>query len=125
MFPLRFPWLWAVLGWGMVVAVFAGSLMPGEAMGVVRVHDKLLHAGSYLLLMVWFVGLYRQRWHLPIALMLFLIGVAVEFLQSRLPTRHFDPMDMVANGAGIVFGLILGAIWLTGWCQRAEKLLKA
>jgi VanZ family protein len=124
-FPLRFPWVWAVLGWAMVVAVFAGSLMPGEAMDVVRVNDKLLHAGSYLVLMVWFVGLYRQRWHLPIALMLFLLGVGVEFLQSRLPTRHFDPMDMVANGAGIVIGLILGALWLTGWCQRAEKLLKA
>jgi hypothetical protein len=88
----------------------------------VRVNDKLLHAGSYLVLMVWFVGLYRQRWHLPIALMLFLIGVGVELPAEQIA----DPAlrshgDMVANGAGIVIGLILGALWLTGWCQRAEK----
>jgi hypothetical protein len=50
----------------------------------VRVNDKLLHAGSYLLLMVWFVGLYRQRWHLPIALMLFLIGVGVELPAEQI-----------------------------------------
>ncbi len=125
MLPLRFPWLWSVLGWGMVAAVCVGSLMPGEMMGDVRIGDKLLHGGAYFLLMVWFTGLYRRRWYVPIAVVLFAIGVAIEFIQGALQSRHYDPMDMVANGVGILVGLALGYAWLTGWCQRVERLISA
>lgn len=121
MLRLRYPWLWSFLGWSLVVAVLVGSLMPGDLVGDYRISDKLVHAGSYFLLMVWFAGLYPRRLHVLIALVLFALGVAIELLQGAIASRSFDPMDVVANTAGILLGLGLSLWLLAGWCQRMER----
>jgi VanZ family protein len=123
MLPLRYPWLWLALGWALVAGVCIGSLMPGSSVPDLRLSDKLLHAGSYFLLMVWFAGLYPRVRHIWIALVLFALGLTLDVLQSGTATRSFDPRDVAANAAGILFALALSFWLLEGWCQRMERWL--
>jgi VanZ family protein len=121
----RYPWVWVGLGWTLVAAVCAGSLVPGAMLRAMSFSDKLLHAGSYFVLMVWFAGLYRRSFHGLIALVLFALGVALDLLQGMLPYRSFDVRDIAANAGGVLVGLVLSAWLLEGWCQRLERRLLA
>ena len=125
MLPLRFPWLWLILGWTMVVAVCVGSLIPGGDMPQFSINDKLLHAGAYFVLMIWFGGLYERRRHAVIAVALVGLGSVLDVLQGGTSTRSFEPMDIVANMGGIAVELGLTLWILAGWCQRMERRLFA
>jgi VanZ family protein len=119
--PLRYPWLWAGFGWLLVIGVVVGSLMPGSSVPDLRLSDKVLHAGAYFLLMIWFAGLYRRKVHPVIAVVLVLLGVALDLLQATTRTRSLEIGDIAADGAGILVGLALSFWWLEGWCQRLER----
>ncbi len=123
MVPLRYPWLWMVLGWLLVSGVVFGSVAPGEFLGDRLFDDKIMHGVSYSLLTMWFAGLYTRRRHVWIGLFAFLLGVGMEFAQSSLSYRSFDPEDMVANGVGIGIGLLFSFYYLAGWCRRVETML--
>lgn len=125
MIPLRFPWLWLALGWVLVAGVLIGSLLPGNSLSAVSIHDKILHSGSYFVLMVWFAGLYERRHHIWIALVLAAFGLTLDVLQGGIATRSFELADVAANGAGIVLGLAVSVWLLGGWCQRVERHLFA
>ena len=125
MLPLRYPRLWMTLGWAMVTAVIVGSLSPGELVRAFSLHDKMLHAGSYFLLMVWVAGLYPRNRHVLLALVLLCLGTALDVLQSGTATRQFDPRDVLANASGISLGLVLSYWLLEGWCQWLERRLLA
>ena len=58
--PLRFPKIWSAIGWLLIGAVIVGSLLPARAVTAVGVNDKLVHAGAYFVLMVWFAGFCRR-----------------------------------------------------------------
>jgi VanZ family protein len=122
---LRYPWLWLALGWALVIGVVAGTLMPAPLLRDLSLDDKLLHAGSYCLLMIWFAGLYRRARHVIIAAILLALGAALDVLQIGTATRSFDPRDIVANALGILLGLLLSLWLLEGWCQRLERRLLA
>ena len=125
MLPLRFPWLWLVVGWAMLVAVCVGSLVPGNEMPRFAVSDKLLHAGSYFFLMVWFAGLYERRRQALIAVLLIGLGAVLDIAQQGVSGRGFQLLDIAANGAGILVALGLSLWILAGWCQRIERYLFA
>lgn len=121
---LRYPTLWHAGGWLLVAAVVGGSLMPGDSLGTVgAVHDKLLHAGAYCLLMVWFAGLYPRSRHGVIAVVLLAFGLGLEIAQDRLVSRQFDPLDLAANATGVLAGLALSWSVLERWCARVEQRL--
>lgn len=123
MLPLRYPWLWRLIGWLLIAGVVAGSLMPGQAIPQMVSNDKWLHATTYFLLMLWFAGLYRRDRHVWIALGLLALGVALDLLQGLTTTRSFDLLDIGANAAGILAALLLSYHLLEGWCQRMEQWL--
>jgi VanZ family protein len=123
--PLRYPWVWMTFGWALVAAVVIGSLTPGDLARSLSIHDKLMHAGSYFLLMIWFAGLYRRSRHLAIALVLFCLGTVLDMLQAGTATRHFDLRDVLANASGILLGLVMSYWLLEGWCQSLERRLIA
>lgn len=123
MLPLRYPWLWRLAGWLLIVAVVAGSLMPGHSIPRIVAQDKVLHAGTYFLLMIWFAGLYPRSRHGWIALGLMALGVGLDMLQGLTSTRSFDPRDIAANAAGILAAFVLSYHLLEGWCQRMEQWL--
>ncbi|HLF10279.1 MAG TPA: VanZ family protein [Gammaproteobacteria bacterium] len=125
MLPLRYPWFWMCLGWLLVIGVCVGSLVPGDMLRTVSIGDKVLHAGSYFLLMVWFAGLYSRRRHVWIAVILLGLGIVLDAAQGGTATRTFDLRDIFAGGLGILFGLVLSFWLLEGWCQRLERLLFA
>jgi VanZ family protein len=122
---LRYPWLWLILGWALVDGVSVGSLMPSTMLRAVSISDKVLHAGSYFLLMVWFAGLYRRKAHGIIAVVLVALGVGLDVLQGGTATRSFDVRDILANSVGVLVGLVLSLWLLEGWCQRVERFLLA
>jgi VanZ family protein len=123
---LRYPRAWLAVGWLLLFGVCVGSLLPGDSLGEVgRINDKILHAGSYFLLMIWFAGLYPRRLHGVIAIVLLILGIALEFVQDTLASRYFDPRDIAANAAGVLLGLALSVSLLEGWCQRVERRLFA
>jgi VanZ family protein len=120
---LRFPRLWSALGWLLVIGVVVGSLLPGSSIEFVTVDDKLLHAGTYTLLMLWFSGLYRRGLYVVIAAALAALGVALDLLQGLTSTRSFDWYDVVADFGGVLVGCAL-AFWVVGgWCERIERRL--
>ena len=83
--------------------------------------DKLVHGGSYLILITWFAGLCQRQRHVFIALALFALGLVLELIQGQVPYRGFDPFDLLANAVGILLGLILVQSILVDWCQRFER----
>lgn len=123
MLPLRFPWVWMSLGWALVAGVVLGSLLPGGTISALALEDKLLHAGSYCLLMIWFAGLYERRRHVLIAVGVLGLGVALDLVQGTLSSRSFDWFDIAANGVGVGVGLVLSLSLLGGWCARIESYL--
>jgi len=123
MVPLRYPWAWRLAGWFMIAAVVAGSLMPGSSVLSTFGHDKVVHAATYFLLMIWFAGLYRRSRHLWIALGLVALGAALDALQSLAPARFFDLRDVAANAIGVFAALLLSYWLLEGWRQRMERWL--
>ena len=124
MLPLRYSTVWSLLGWMLVFIVIAVSLLPGPAVVYYSLIDKIAHAFSYCLLMVWFAGLYTRQRHMAIAFTLVAQGAVLEVIQARLPYRSFDTLDLLANIAGIALGLSLSFLFLAGWCVRVEQLLR-
>ncbi len=123
MLPLRLPKLWSVLGWLLVAGVVVGSLIPGQVLQAVDVDDKTMHAGAYLVLMVWFAGFYRRAFYPVIAFVLLSLGLGLDFLQAFTETRSFDWVDIAANSVGVGAGLVLSLLLLGGWCQWVERRL--
>ena len=121
---LRYPIVWGLSGFGLLVLVAAGSLMPGGGVVIEFEHsDKIVHVLSYFVLIVWFAGLYAKGRCKKIAFFLIVFGMLLEFIQAQLPYRMFDPLDIIANTGGVVLGLLLSTFILGGWCQRVEMLL--
>ncbi len=123
MLPLRFPKFWSTVGWLLTIAVIVGSLMPGQAVPDVGVSDKIMHAGIYLLLMVWFAGFCRRGLYPAIAGVLAALGISLDLLQRLTETRSFEWYDIAMNCSGIAAGLVLSLLLLGGWCQRVEQRL--
>jgi VanZ family protein len=84
--------------------------------------DKLLHAGSYFILMLWFAGLYPRERYALIAFLLLALGLALDLAQGFSSSRVFDMRDVAANAGGIIIGLLLARLVIGGWCQRVEQL---
>jgi hypothetical protein len=122
---LRFPWLWLSLGWAIVAGVIFGSVAPDVLGNTFDFSgaDKLGHAASYFLLVIWFSGLYARHQLALLAVTMLALGLILEIIQWQLPYREFDLADLLANASGIVLGLGF-SVWLfAGWCQRMERRL--
>lgn len=122
--PLRFRRTWVVIGWILVLIAVYGSLTGNEVITKSGVSDKVMHAGTYATLSLWFAGIYPRSRYLLIALGLFALGLSMEFLQGWMRYgRMRDLQDVFANTLGIVVGLAVAAWWLGGWAQRLERML--
>jgi VanZ family protein len=124
MLPLRYPRLWLTLGWTAVVFAVVVSLAPMSQLPQPGVSDKTEHFIAYLLLTLWFAGIYPRSRYWIIGIGLCVMGVLIEFAQGAMRFgRQADIMDVFANSSGIVAGLVLSLWLLGGWAQRIESLL--
>jgi VanZ family protein len=102
--------LWAVL----LGCVIIGSLLPAAspvmvAIGRLHVWDKLQHFGAYLALSILPVIGFRDRHRgLAAGLSTFVLGVLLELGQHFSPGRAVELGDVIANGAGVGCGALLG-----------------
>ncbi len=77
--------------------------------------DSLYHAGGlFVCTLLSYLAFPRWRWWLRGVLM-FSVGVAVEFVQWFHPTRSTDMHDIYANSVGVGAGLVLILVWQCIW----------
>ena len=98
------------------VAIFVQSCFPSPDLGPsFPLKDKVLHMAAYGLLAVLFFRASRDTWPArlsPVQLMLIsvcfatLFGASDEFHQSFVRARQADVMDVVADFAGSVLGVM-------------------
>jgi VanZ family protein len=102
--------VWAVL----ICCVVVGSLLPAASpvmveIGSFHINDKVLHFGAYLALsLLPVIGFRDRRRGLVAGLSMFLLGILMEAGQHYSPGRAVELGDVVANGAGVSFGTLLG-----------------
>lgn|SRR5690554_6579955 len=111
---LRLVTLWRVLAVLAIVLVWVGSLWPADElrdMDLPQLNDKVAHLLGYgvvalLLTLGWRTA---PRWNLW--LVATLCGGAAELAQGLLTTqRTMEWLDVVANMAGALIGVLLGAL---------------
>ncbi len=106
------------MAYAMLILVALISLMPIQGVGA---SDKLLHFLTYFLLSMGFVSLaddfHRIKWTV-IGLMAY--GVVIEFLQGLTGYRMMEAMDMLANSAGVLTGLLVRFTSIPEWLRQWE-----
>lgn len=93
----------------LLLAIAVGSLMPDPPMPDAPNSDKLAHLLGYACLAGWWAISLPKR-PLLVLLLASAFGIGIEFLQGQTAYRSFDPIDMLANSAGCLLGLLLA--WL-------------
>lgn len=92
-------------------AVWALSLMPISQTipGGDKLHHLLAYAG---LMLVWRLAMPQAntRTQLKLAILLMLMGVAIEFAQGLTPYRVFEWADALANATGVCLGWSVAAL---------------
>jgi VanZ family protein len=101
--------------WTMLICcVVIGSLLPAAssvmvAVGHMHVSDKVLHFCAYLALSsLPVIGFRDRRRGLAAGLSMFLLGLLMEAGQHFAPGRAVEFGDVIANGAGVSCGALLG-----------------
>lgn len=122
---LRFRHLW--FGVGVVIAAFTAvvCLMPGNKLpDLPGVSDKVEHFAVFGLLSFWFSSILVRRDLIWMALVLLVFGGLIEVAQELMRWgRHGDLRDVVADGCGIVLGMLLALTPLGRWASWMERLL--
>lgn len=119
--PLTFTLVWQTIGWLMVIVVVVLTLMPKPPTPPVLIWDKSQHLVSYALLMFWFAQAFLGR----IKWIIFFVGLGIvlEYLQGWSGYRQFDYADMLANGLGVLAGLLLASTPLGQLLKWLDSLL--
>ncbi len=128
MLPLQYVSWWRTASAVLLILVLVAALMPavwlwpdrGKIVSWLGEFDKWAHAIVFALLAVWFAGQYRPRSYWRIALGLVMFGLLIELCQRMVAYRSAEWLDVAADGAGIIAGLLVAAAGLGGWSQRFE-----
>ncbi len=131
MLPLRHARRWQAASLAILLMVLLAALMPAvwfwddklKVLSWFENVDKWLHGVTFLVLSVWFTGLYRTKSYWKIGLGLLVFGLFIEVCQRMVSYRTADLVDVAADAAGILAGLLIGAAGVGGWCLRAEARL--
>ena len=101
---------WAAL----ICCVVIGSLSPAASalmvdIGRLHINDKVMHFCAYLALsFLPVIGFQDRRRGIVAGLSMFLLGVLMEAGQHFSPGRAVELGDVIANGAGVSCGAMLG-----------------
>ena len=103
--PLRLAATWYAIGAVMLLGVAVVSLVPAPDIGV---SDKLSHLVTYFLLAGWFSLLAINRTRLGWTVIgLIAYGMLIELLQGITSYRYPEWGDVLANGIGVLAGIVL------------------
>lgn len=116
--------IWIGFGWAGVFIIVILSLMPSPPQPVhFEYADKLEHALAYGLVMLWFCQVYKLGKGLMVGLLLFALGVALEYMQGMTDYRSFEYADMLADATGLILAWGLAHTPLGSIYQCIEKTL--
>jgi VanZ family protein len=126
MIPLRYRRLWVAMSVALVGVIVYTSLAPSLALPTPDGFDKVEHFTAYFGLALWFTGLYPRARYWQVVTGLLALGLAVEIAQGAMRLgRSAEVLDMAANAAGVVAGLLLALALTGGWAQRVESWLSS
>lgn len=121
---LRLTTLWLTLGWLLMIIVLTNAVLPSPAGAPGFLTDKQLHALVFVVLTMWFAGIYQRRklgW-LVVAMALF--GALIEIAQAFVAQRDSSLADWVADLVGIAIAVALIFTGLDRWCEFVERRLR-
>lgn len=132
MLPLRHLARWRLASILLLGFVLLATLSPAvwflddRARALLWFHDadKWLHGLTFVMLTLWFTGLYRRGAWWLVAVGLTVFGFLVEGCQMLVSYRTADWIDIAANTAGILTGLAVAVAGLGGWGLRLENWLR-
>jgi VanZ family protein len=114
-------------GFGIVLLLAAAvlCLVPGyELPRSFEFNDKISHLVGHGALAAYFTGLVPRRGWWKIFLYLLIFGGAIEIAQHYMHVgRHGDARDQVANSAGALLGLLVGALGVSRWPELVSWAL--
>lgn len=96
-----------ILAWTTNIILITISLAPiaDKVPQPLERSDLIYHGIAYAGTAFLFLKAYQKK-PIMISLGLIIQGVGIEFLQPQFG-RHFESLDMVANGLGVILGLVL------------------
>lgn len=121
---LRWGRFWWACDWILAIAVVWGSLTPGNRLphAVGFFNDKVLHFGAYLIMGLWFAGSVERRLYPLIAVLLCILGGAIEIVQYYMGFgRDADWMDFWADVGGVALAMALAYGGLGNWMAWIEQ----
>lgn len=124
MLPLRFAPFWAAIGWLGVALALILSLWPGGVPLPLHFWYKAHHTIGYFMLALWWLGLYPRARYLLVAAGCFTLGILIEGLQAFTATRSAELDDVLINGVGIAFALLVACLGMGGWALKLEQLAR-
>jgi len=91
-----------------IVGIGILSLFPREPSGVeLPINDKIGHGIAYFVLMInGGIVMRKKRWT-AVGIGAFIYSILLEGVQYFVPGRSTDAYDLIANGTGIIVGLIV------------------
>jgi VanZ family protein len=94
-----------------VTTVVYVSLLPDDSLIQTQLWDKLEHFLAYALLAAIGSAAFPTSSALrPVGLGLCALGIGLEVAQTQVRGRSGDPIDALANGLGVLFGLAIARI---------------
>jgi hypothetical protein len=112
----RRKWHQRLLAYSVGIITIASIIPQNIVTSTVLFHtiglDKIIHflAFSVVTVLALFVSLSSRLWKITIiVLVVMLFGATVEIIQSTIPYRTFNPLDILANLIGVICGIFL---WL-------------
>ena len=94
-----------------LIAIEYLALTPAQIKLIENSWDKANHFIAFAALYVTlYLGFSRLNLGAKVAILL-AYGVQIEIAQSFVPNRYFSLLDVVADGIGIVFGILLARIF--------------
>ncbi len=104
----RFIWCARILFYTAVTVGFIAAFSPADSSLQPHMHDKLAHTASFFLLACFLHHAHPSLSILIDMLILMVIGIFIEIVQSMLPYRSFEWLDW---GADILGATIYFLIW--------------
>jgi VanZ family protein len=110
----RIEWIFGIV---LLVAATVVCLVPGHDLpDSFEVNDKISHLAGHGALAAYFTGLVARRnwWKIFVCLLVF--GAVIEVAQYYMHVgREGDVRDVLANGVGVLLGLLAGWLGVARW----------
>ncbi|HSD68195.1 MAG TPA: VanZ family protein [Woeseiaceae bacterium] len=131
MLELRYARAWGWLSIVCLVLVLAATVLPADWLWPddpslrFDLDDKWLHGLTFFGLALWFCGQFRPSSYWRIAVGLLAFGVLIEIVQRAVSYRSAELLDLAADMAGIVAGVLIAVAGAGGWAPRFEDWLQS